>query len=55
MSGRRENTTHDRQRNSTARKEKHRRLRERAQQQAEVVQRLWNQAKAEAKAAASEK
>ena len=51
MSGRRENTTHDRQRNSTARKQKHSRLRERAQQQSEVVQRLWNQAKAELKAA----
>jgi len=44
--------TRDRQRNSTARKDKHRKLRERAQQQAIVVARLYAQAKAEAKASA---
>jgi len=45
--------TRDRQRNSTARKRTHRSDRERQQQQAGVLRRLWSQAKDEAKAAAS--
>ena len=51
MAGRREVFTYDKKRNSTARKETHRKDRERAQQQAEVVSRLIAQAKAEAKSA----
>lgn len=52
MAGRREVIIHDKKRNSTARKETHRKDRERAQQQAGVMQRLMVIAKAEAKAAA---
>lgn len=52
MAGRREVFTYDKKRNSTARKETHRKDRERAQQQAAIMQRLVAQAKAEAKAAA---
>jgi hypothetical protein len=39
----------DRRRTSTARKRSHRETLERQQQQAQVLQRLWKQAKAEAK------
>ena len=51
MAGRREVFTYDKKRNSTARKETHRKDRERAQQQAGELQRLIAQAKAELKSA----
>ena len=50
MAGRREVTTRDRQRNSTARKRTHKALLERQQQQAQVFRKLWTGAKEEAKA-----
>jgi len=52
MASRRTVTTRDRQRNCTARKNTHKAGMERQQQQAGVLQRLWTQAKSEAKAAA---
>lgn len=50
MSGRRENTTKDRRRNSLGRKRSHKEGIERQKQQAGVLQKLVAQAKAEAKA-----
>lgn len=52
MASRRTVITRDRQRNSTARKRTHRATQERAQQQAQVLQKLWSQARAEQKAQA---
>lgn len=49
MSGRRENFAADRMRNSAARKRTHKEHEARQKQQATVFQRLWAQAKAEAK------
>jgi hypothetical protein len=51
MSGRRENTTKDRQRNSTARKKTHKANNARQTQQAEVLQKLLKQAREEPKSA----
>ena len=50
MAGRREVTTRDRQRNSAARKKTHKTTLERQRAQADTIQRLWTQAKAQAKA-----
>lgn len=52
MPSRREMFARDRRRSSKARKDTHRADRERAQQQSQVLYKLWTQAKAEAKAKA---
>jgi hypothetical protein len=52
MAGKREVQTRDRQRNSSARKQTHREGLARQKQQSAVIQKLWTQAKAEAKAQA---
>jgi hypothetical protein len=54
MPGRRETFTRDKKRNSTARKRTHKDLLETQKQQSQVFQRLWTQAKDEAKASASQ-
>lgn len=51
MASRRTVMANDRKRTSAARKRSHKETLERAQQQATVVQKLWTQAKQEAKAA----
>lgn len=50
MASRRTVITHDRMRNSRTRKENAKKLKTRQQQQAEVLQKLLSQARAEAKA-----
>ena len=55
MAGKREMTTRDRQRNSTARKETHKAEIARQQQQAGVFRKLWTQARVEHKAAEAAK
>lgn len=51
MASRRTVMIHDKMRNSRARKEGIKTLKARQQQQAGVLQKLWSQAKAEAKSA----